>query len=130
MRRDLETNSSGSTDYLAALADILHRDARRRRELFAEAGLGDPVWNMLLALFVAGERAERPTTSSVCLASGTPLATAHRHLQRLETLGIVTGIRDRTDHRRVHVRLSDVGRAAMAGHLELLLACLCEHLVG
>lgn len=99
----------GFPDRTRALANA-HRTSRRRllrRQLVGAADLfGEPAWDMLVDLFIHEAEAQAVSTSSVCIASGLPMTSALRLLQRLCDAGLVTREPDRQDGRRNFIRLA------------------------
>lgn len=73
----------------------------RRSDLFGAALFRDPAWDMLLELFVAHERREELTITSLCYAAGVPLSTGTRQFQQLEKHGLATREGDCDDTRRI-----------------------------
>lgn len=92
----------------------LYRERRRRIEAFGDDTLfGEPAWDILLDLFVAGERGKRVAVTSACIGSGVPSTTALRWLNVLELRGMVEREDDNHDARRSFVRLTAKARAMM-----------------
>ncbi len=83
-------------------------DTRHFRTRFFDADLfGEPTWDMLLDLFISRIDAKCISVSSLAVASGTPHATALRHMAKLEQAGLVRRTPDPHDSRRVNIALSD-----------------------
>ena len=101
-----------------ALANAQKASRRRllRRQLVGAADLfGEPAWDMLIDLFIHEGEEKAVSTSSLCIASGLPMTSALRLLQRLCDAGLVTREPDRLDGRRNFIRLSpDLGYRLMA----------------
>ena len=93
-----------------------------RLQLFDEDLFADPAWDMLLHLY-AQELGHQPVAvSKLGEASGVALATALRHMKNLERRGLITRQPDELDARRVWVRLSPTGSAAMLRYFQWLSA--------
>lgn len=108
----------------AVLADYAARirHVRMKRNALIGARLfRDPAWDMLLELFAAHENGRRISVSLLCSASGVPLTTALRQLQRLEDFGLVTRHGDTSDQRRCFVLPT---AKAMAGMESVITAML------
>jgi DNA-binding MarR family transcriptional regulator len=75
----------------------------RRNETLGLGVFRDPAWDMLLDLLVAQDEGRRVSVSGLCYASGVPTTTALRHVERLETLGMVSREGDPSDRRRYWV---------------------------
>lgn len=95
-------------------AQRTYRNRRRRAEVFGEETIfGEPAWDILLDLFVAGERGKRVAVTSACIGSGVPSTTALRWLNVLEARGLVEREDDNADARRSFVRLTNKARCLM-----------------
>lgn len=87
--------------------------ARKREQWFERDLLAEPVWNMLMELFVDGQGPYPMCISSLCTASGAPQTSALRYIRKLTEQGHILRIDDPADKRRVHVRLSTAMRTRM-----------------
>ena len=99
--------------------DNAQKASRRRllrRQLVGAAELfGEPAWDVLIDLFIHEAQGKPISTSSFCIASGLPMSSALRLLQRLCDLGLVTREADRQDGRRNFIRLAPpLGHRLMA----------------
>jgi DNA-binding MarR family transcriptional regulator len=101
---------------LALLAEEVYRDRRRRARHLPVRLLGEPAWDIMLDLFVAGGRGQAVSVSNACLAADAPASTALRWLQHLQAEGLVERLPDATDARRHYVRLTDQGVAQMSAY--------------
>lgn len=105
---------------VTAYARHLYRLRRQRDELFGNI-FGEPVWDMMLDLFI--RRNDRSTTSisSLCIAASVPQTTALRWVTAMIAAGIFIRERDPFDRRRSYVELSADVRERMT---QLLLSML------
>jgi DNA repair protein RadC len=106
---DSGSHPSEPTDYELALRtarQTLPRRAVRKNILGTDVRLGEPAWDMMIDLFIHEGEGKPVSTSSICIASGLPMSTALRLLQRLCDLGKVTRIADPSDGRRNFIRLA------------------------
>lgn len=104
-------------EQLTALACRMY-DARRARARFLpNSMLGEPVWDMLLALYCLPSRNERLSISGLCHAAGVPQTTALRWVSLMEERGLIDRRDDPADRRRTHVLLSEKGHALMSTYL-------------
>jgi DNA-binding MarR family transcriptional regulator len=88
--------------------------ARRRRErLLGSAIFADPAWDILLELYAIELEKRQATTTEVCKASAVPGTTGLRWIGELDEAGLIIRTSDKVDRRRVFVRLSPRGLAAM-----------------
>lgn len=87
---------------------------RKREAIFGNPDLfGEPAWDILLDLFIAQGEGKPVSVSSACIGSAAPATTGLRWLGVLADQGLVVRENDPEDHRRVLVRLTQAGRAAM-----------------
>lgn len=98
----------------AALAREAYARRRERAVIFGNAELfGEPAWDILLDLYVAHAEGKTVSVSSACIGSAAPPTTGLRWLGVLSDQGLIVREHDPEDQRRVLVRLSDTGLAAM-----------------
>lgn len=96
------------------LARQTYDDRRRRSKIFrADALFGEPAWDILLDLFIAAKERRRVSVTSACIGSAVPSTTALRWIAILERQGMLVREADPGDARRVYVKLSARGYAAM-----------------
>jgi hypothetical protein len=99
----------------APLAKAKSEYARRRsrRRCFPTDIFGEPAWDMMLDLFIAGGEGKLVSVSSLCLASDVPPTTALRWISILEREAILARDPDARDGRRVHLSLTAEATAGM-----------------
>jgi hypothetical protein len=103
---------------LGRLAAVAY-EQRRRRERFLPPDLfGEPAWDILLDLFIAGVTEREISVSSACLASAVPETTALRWIGELVERGLVKRRSDVVDKRRHFLSLSENGFRAMRGYFD------------
>jgi DNA-binding MarR family transcriptional regulator len=107
---------------LIDLARWLYDGRRARDRHLTSSLLGEPVWDMLLALYCLPPRGEQLSVSSLCYAAGVPQTTALRWIQLMEERDLVERHRDPADARRTHVTLSREGERVMTACLQRLYA--------
>lgn len=96
------------------LARQTYDDRRRRAKIFRSEDLfGEPAWDILLDLFIAAKERRRVSVTSACIGSAVPSTTALRWITILEKNGLLVREADPGDARRVYVKLSASGYAAM-----------------
>jgi hypothetical protein len=96
------------------LARQTYDDRRRRTKIFrTDALFGEPAWDILLDLFIAAKERRRVSVTSACIGSAVPSTTALRWIAILEKQGFLVREADPGDARRVYVKLSARGYAAM-----------------
>lgn len=102
------------------LAAALYAARNARASLLPGVSLGEPSWDMLLTLYVAGARGREVLVSELYSASRAPTSTALRHLKRLRDKGYVELEMHAGDARKRLVTLSPLG----LGRIERLLAAI------
>ncbi len=81
--------------------------ARRARERFFDADLfGEPVWDILLDLYVQMNSGRTVSITSACIASSVPPTTALRWIAMLVQRGLVKRTSDPRDARRTFIELT------------------------
>lgn len=102
-----------------ALARQAYALRRKRAAIFGNPDLfGEPAWDILLDLYIAHGESKPVSVSSACIGSAAPATTGLRWLGVLADEGLVVRENDPQDHRRVLVRLSREGVAAMEKFLD------------
>lgn len=102
----IDDGETAERDALANAKRTVRRRMLRRQLVGASWLFGEPAWDMLIDLFVH-ELEEKPVaTSSLCLASGVPMSSALRLVQRLCDAKLIQRHADPRDGRRSFVRLS------------------------
>jgi len=104
-------------DGLMRVAHEIYAERRRRDRMFPPDLFGEPSWDILLDLFIAGRQDRRVPTTSACIGSHVPPTTALRWLRILEQRGLIERENDRRDGRRTFVRLSPTGVTMMESFL-------------
>ena len=85
--------------------DFARQILRRRTErdqIFGSGLFGEPIWDMMLDLFVHME----VSVSSLCIAARIPSTTALRYISAMEQRGMIERKKDRNDNRRSLLSLS------------------------
>ena len=103
---------------LLARAEKLYRLRRQRARHFDDSLFGEPAWDLLLDLFIQGERGAPVSVSSACVAAAVPTTTALRWISTLMSKGLVDRTTDQKDGRRSLIKLSQRGRQMMTSLLE------------
>ena len=98
----------------SALAREAYAVRRRRSVIFKNDELfGEPAWDILLDLYIAHTESKPVSVSSACIGSAAPPTTGLRWLGVLAEHDLVLREHDPDDQRRVLVRLTEKGLAAM-----------------
>jgi DNA-binding MarR family transcriptional regulator len=106
-----------SEDELTELACQIYEARRVRARFLSMSLLGEPVWDMLLALFCFSARGRRLSVSSLCFASGVPSTTALRWVGVMEERDLIKRSKDIHDGRRTYLVLTEQGNRVMQGYL-------------
>lgn len=110
-------NGNGRDLALAASAERMYQERRRRSRHFPPHLFAEPAWDILLDLFVNGVRNRAISITSACIAGGIPATTGLRWLGLLEKEGLLVRETSGDDARVTWVRLSDHGMNAMRSYL-------------
>lgn len=102
------------------IARRLYRQRRLRIRFFASSLFAEPIWDMLLALFIADSEARDVSVSSACIAADVPATTALRYAQWLVDQGLAKRQPHPSDGRSTLLRISGAGRTAMTGYLDAI----------
>lgn len=102
---------------LAAYAESLYQERRRRTRHFPEHLFAEPAWDILLDLFVNGVRSRAISITSACIAGGIPATTGLRWLGVLEKEGLLVREISGDDARVTWVHLSPRGTDIMRNYL-------------
>lgn len=116
LHRAIDRSEISALDRARALYDL-----RRSREHFFKGNadlFGEPAWDILLDLFIAGEIAKPVSVTSACIGASTPPTTALRWLCVLEKRGLVERIPDPHDRRRALMRLTPKADQSLRAYLE------------
>ena len=102
-----------------ARAKRLYRERRTRAAVFDgdEDLFGEPAWDILLDLFVAGSEHRPVRVSDSCAAAAVPRTTALRWLQTLTRRELIEREGDPLDARSSLVRLSPKGAELIGRYL-------------
>lgn len=112
---------SGGEAWLT-IAEASYVSRRRRDRFFPGTLFGEPAWDILLDLFLQGQRGVPVSISSACLAGGTAPTTGLRWLSVLEDNGLVERERNTSDGRMSWIRLSRKGTEQMQAYLADIVA--------
>ena len=104
-------------DHLIDLARRIYDTRRARTRYFHDSLLGEPMWDMLLALFCLPSRGERLAVTSLANAADIPPTTGLRWIERMERHELIERTQDPRDGRRVYLKLTDKGAQLMRDFL-------------
>lgn len=104
-----------------ALARSVHQSRKRRAEHFGPSLFSEPAWDMLLVLFIYGDRGDRMSVTRLAEFSDSPLTTAIRWLDYIESQRMIVRTQCPTDRRKYFVSLTDKGRRMMSDYFRSLI---------
>jgi DNA-binding MarR family transcriptional regulator len=114
-----ENSELDNPQLLASAAAEIYRMRRARDRLMPQGLVGEPAWDILLALY--SEEADKLTVSSVCYGSGAPNTTALRWIGVLTRQGLVERTQHPRDARVILLSLTDQGRLVLERSLKAML---------
>jgi hypothetical protein len=116
---DTPANDQGDMldETLLCIARKMVRERKLRNSFFPSDFFCEPVWDILLDLYIAYSLGKKISVSSTCLAAGVPQTTALRYLKMMTDGGFVVRTLPRKDARLVYVKLSDNMNSAMRNYL-------------
>lgn len=118
-----KTPGEGSPDdELIELAGSIYQSRRLRDRFLSTSLLGEPVWDMLLALYCFSGRGEALSASGLCFAAGVPQSTALRWLQVMEQKKLVRRTKDHKDGRRSLISLTEETKQLLDEYLSTIKA--------
>lgn len=112
------------TKDLLALAKLMLAIRGARGSFFSATLLGEPGYDIILAMFIAEEQGQVLCASELALAAGAPSTVAMRWIRSLEQLGLVAQIWQ-ADPAGCNLILTPRGRVQVWGHLESAW-CACQ----
>jgi DNA-binding MarR family transcriptional regulator len=99
------------------LACSMYDTRRLRTRFLSPSVLGEPVWDMLLALYCFTARGEVLSVSGLCQAAEVPTTTALRWIHLLEQKKLIDRSKDSRDARRAFISLSPSCKQMMTDYL-------------
>lgn len=103
---------------LINIAFELHELEKIKRQVLPEKLLFDPVWNILLDLFVEHSKDWPVSISAACVASGVAPTTALRYIEGLERDGLLQRRTDPNDVRKKYIYLTKSSLGLVVSVLE------------
>jgi len=109
-------DSPGAANRHLPLCRALIRQRQLVTDLVGSMLCANPVWDMLLDLYVADHEGRLPYIWPLSVAGKVPISSAHRKIDAMVQQGLVVRVVDESDRRRVGIQLS----AEFRKRLELL----------
>jgi DNA-binding MarR family transcriptional regulator len=116
----LPPDASVSGNQLLRCAKAIVHRRQRRFEFFPSAMLGEPGWDILLALYTREDQLD-PTVASLAALICAPQTSTTRWLEYLEGQRFIVRESHPTDRRSVIARLTENGRGALERYLSEVL---------
>ena len=107
---------------LLSLARQLVRERTTRLKFFESFAFGEPVWDILLDLYIASGTGTLISVSSACIAARVPPTTALRYITLLANRGMIKRRPAPHDSRVIYVSLEGEFRNALRQYLSMTLA--------
>ena len=107
-----------TTEELVAFAKRISAMRGCRNNFLSDDLLGEPGYDMMLALFIADADGHRLTVSDLTRASGVPSTTALRWMATLQERGLTRRRLNNLDARMVFIELEPKGRDQVAAFLK------------
>ncbi len=102
---------------LVELACGIYEARRSRGRFFNSELFGEPVWDMLLALFCVPAQRENLSITGLCYSVDVPPTTGLRCVKKMERGGLIIRRPDPLDGRRIYMQLTDKGETLMNNYL-------------
>ncbi|ATY31203.1 helix-turn-helix domain-containing protein [Sphingomonas psychrotolerans] len=106
-------SEASESEWCGRVAADIARSRGLQRRLLADFHMADPVWDMLLDLYLSERKGVRVSISDLALAAGVPRSTGVRWVGNLIETGTLSSEPDACDGRRTWVELSPESRAAL-----------------
>lgn len=103
---------------LARVAEQEYAVRRLREKVFPKQLFFDPVWDMLLDLYIRRVKGRRVSVTSLCYASSVPSTTALRYIRELENKKFINRLESQHDKRVNYLEISDQAFVSMSILLE------------
>ena len=110
-------DAASSHQKRVGLAREIFRARQRRTNYVSKAMLGEPAWDMLLALYIDDRDGPRLSVGRLATISGAPMTTALRWIDYLAKERLVTRQPHPTDRRSEILELTDRARSALDQYL-------------
>jgi len=118
--KKIESQQYHGASHLTALARQI-KGSRNQRDRFFDANLfGEPVWDILLTLFIADTEGYRMSVGEVIDASHVPSTTALRWIARLRDIDVLLRYPSPSDKRTIYLSLTQAGFARMTTLLQAM----------
>ncbi|MCH4150609.1 MAG: winged helix DNA-binding protein [Sphingobium sp.] len=111
---------TANVDRLANVARSILDEVDKRSAFFDNGLFGDPVWYILLDLYIHAAERRTVSVSSLCVAARVPATTALRWINNLTNRGLLERFSDPSDRRRAHIRLSRAAHEQMSAYLAMI----------
>jgi DNA-binding MarR family transcriptional regulator len=114
---DTHPMAPGENVDLRLMARQIYRSRRDRDTFFDPSLMGEPVWDMLLAVYSLPTRSRPMTVSGLCGASACPPSTALRWIECMIERGLIERHSSESDRRVTYVSLTAQALEKIEGYL-------------
>lgn len=102
--------SASQDNVLVAMARSELKARQRQKKIVSEAGVfGEPAFEILLDVYIAGAEDRRLTATQVCANVGVSVTIGDRYMAILERQGLISRNRSKSDFRCTYVRPTRLG---------------------
>jgi DNA-binding MarR family transcriptional regulator len=116
-RENERVSHQNDEEMFGRLAREIFYARQRRDQFFAEDLFGEPMWDILLDLYVSKLNGRSISITSACIASGVAPTTALRYIKVMEERGLVRRQEDSADKRRSWISISETAFRSMTQYL-------------
>lgn len=108
-----ETPKEMNKDDLLETAQFIYKFRRRRdkvmNNLVGDGWFVDPVWDIMLDLYIHTSNGLTSSVGNACIGSAAPPTTALRYIASMETQGLVRRFANPEDRRSMLIKLTSIG---------------------
>ena len=116
-----QTVMAAAEEDVLSLARAVYQSRKRRADHFGQSLFSEPAWDMLLVLFIYGNRGDQVSVTKLAEFSNSPLTTAIRWLDYLESQRLIVRTQSPRDRRKYYVELSEKGRRLLTDYFRSLI---------
>jgi hypothetical protein len=117
VKQQAKSSHDFTENELLLLAKSILKERNQRAIYFPTLEFCEPVWDILLDLYISQKSLRKVSVSSCCIASNVPATTALRYISTLTSEGALVRVLDAHDSRRVFLILSSQIEQAIREYL-------------
>jgi DNA-binding MarR family transcriptional regulator len=119
-RTDYQLSGNPHKDDLVSIAKQMIFERSLRARHLSPLDFGEPVWDILLDLYVNNHIKRPVSVSSACIAASVPATTALRYLSTLSNQGVIIRVPDKSDARRFFLQISDQTESSLTSYFQVV----------